>query len=56
MKNSTSKSEKNAFKKWLKSDNVIKGYDGYYRTQCSLYKIKMTIKQLNKYFTKEYLS
>jgi hypothetical protein len=43
------------FRKWLKSDNLIRGVDGW-RTQCSQYTILFsTRKALYKYFKKEYI-
>jgi hypothetical protein len=41
-------------RKFVKSDNVIKTGKNEYRTQCSLYRIPMTIKALCKYVKREY--
>lgn len=42
------------FEKWLNSDNVVKSAEDEYKTQCSQYTIPMTLKELKKYFRKEY--
>ena len=45
-----------AFNEWKNSDNVFKSGKNEYRCQCSLYKIKMTLVELKRYFKKEYLN
>jgi hypothetical protein len=42
------------FKNWLKSDNVIKVNTDGYKTQCTLYVPTFNLKELKKYFKKEY--
>ena len=43
------------FDAWIKSDNVWQDKDDRYLTQCSQYKIPMTLEQLETYFKKEYI-
>ena len=46
--------KKQLFKEWIKSDNVIKLGDKY-TCQCIQYKKQFTLKELYKYFIKEYI-
>lgn len=52
------KSAKDHFNKWfnkfLRSDNVVRNAEGWYLTQCTGYNIPMNLKQLKKYYNKEY--
>lgn len=41
-------------RKFVKSDNVVRFGKNDYRTQCSLYSIPMTLKELCRYIKKEY--
>ena len=42
------------FKKWLKSDNVIKTDADTYTTQCTQYRAKFTLIEAYLYFRAEY--
>lgn len=42
------------FNKFLRSDIVKRADNGWYYTYCTSYSVPMTLKQLKKYYNKEY--